>query len=51
MSSAMKHPPPPPNIVIFKVLGRSTYSGGIYTIMVIGEWPVLFLEKRELAIF
>ena len=24
---------------------------GIYTILVIGEWPVLFLVKRELAIF
>ena len=23
---------------------------GIYTILVIGEWPVLFLVKRELAI-
>ena len=25
-------------------------SWGIYTILVIGEWPVLFLVKRELAI-
>ena len=23
----------------------------MYTILVIGEWPVLFLEQRELAIF
>ena len=26
-------------------------QGGVYTILVIGEWPVLFLVKRELAIF
>ena len=26
-------------------------SRGIYTILVIGEWPVLILEKRELAFF
>ena len=26
-------------------------GGGIYTILVIGEWPVLFVVKRELAIF
>ena len=26
-------------------------GGGIYTILVIGEWPVLFLVKREFAIF
>ena len=25
--------------------------GGVYTILVIGDWPVLFLVKRELAIF
>ena len=28
------------------------YMGrGIYTILMIGEWPVLFLAKRELATF
>ena len=26
-------------------------GGGVYTILVIGDWPVLFLVKRELAIF
>ena len=24
---------------------------GVHTILVIGDWPVLFLVKRELAIF
>ena len=26
-------------------------GGGVYTILVIGDWPVLFLVKRELVIF
>ena len=26
-------------------------GGGVYTILVIGDWPVLFLVKREFTIF
>ena len=37
---------PPPHMTSLEGGG-----GGVYTILVIGDWPVLFLVKRELAIF
>ena len=32
-------------------IGGRGGGGGLYTILVIGDWPVLFLVKHELAIF
>ena len=38
-------------IIVDNLHAVGTFWWGIYTILVIGEWPVLFLVKRALAIF